>query len=197
MVYFLAYETSKTLQVRQQQARARAAHRPPPTAAPLPASLEVVLEPAEAAQHAAQADAQQAPPSSSGSHAPAASTSPSDLARLEKRAGGLSAPRYMLSGMFAAACAVLATQPQDVIKTRLQTQGSLPASEQRYKGIVDAAQQIARQEGPRAFFKGLMPRMLYLLPASALTFSLYECYKRQMAHWLGVDASREWERIPR
>ena len=68
---------------------------------------------------------------------------------------------------------------QDTVKTRLQTQGSLPAS-MRYNGVLDCARGVFREAGARGFFKGLVPRLLYLAPASALTFSLYELYKTNL-----------------
>ena len=52
-------------------------------------------------------------------------------------------------GALAGAVTGFATTPLDVIKTRLMTQGE----SRRYKGIVDCARQIYREEGTSAFLK--------------------------------------------
>ena len=52
-------------------------------------------------------------------------------------------------GALAGAVTGLATTPLDVIKTRLMTQGERG----QYKGIVDCARQIYREEGSSAFLK--------------------------------------------
>lgn len=85
----------------------------------------------------------------------------------------------------------------DVVKTRLQTQGSLHHNRCagffvavgppglscegpvcRYKGVTDAIRKIYAEEGAMAFTKGLGPRIAYLAPSAAITFTLYEGFKR-------------------
>jgi len=171
VVYFLTYEHSKALQVRWLASRA-----PPPPSPPLtlPSTASAVVVggslPALDASTTAVA-------SSSFASSPTLSRSPP--ADTERRAAGLSTPRFMLSGAFAAACAVAATMPMDVVKVRLQTQGSLPPP-LRYKGVVDCAQAVWRTEGLRGFFRGFLPRVAYLAPSAALTFALYELYKSRL-----------------
>ena len=153
-VYFFAYEWSKTLQskwLRQQH----------DVQSP---SADAVVASAPGLPLAATASS---------------TTSVANLDVRESRAAGLSTPRYMLSGAFAAACAVFVTMPADACKTRLQTQGSLPP-ELRYKGVLDCARSIYRESGPKGFMKGFVPRVIYLSPAAALTFSLYELYKSKL-----------------
>ncbi len=61
--------------------------------------------------------------------------------------------KHAVAGCTAGLSTVLALQPLDVIKTRLQVQdgaGSLPM----YRGTVDALQSIGRQEGWRALYSG-------------------------------------------
>lgn len=62
-------------------------------------------------------------------------------------------------GALAGAVTGLATTPLDVIKTRLMTQGERG----QYKGIVDCARQIYREEGSSAFLK---VRALSLFPSA-------------------------------
>lgn len=44
----------------------------------------------------------------------------------------------------------------------------------RYKGWLDAVGQIWRKEGPEGFFRGSVPRVMWYIPASALTFMAVE-----------------------
>lgn len=153
--YFVAYETSKTLQIKLM------GPHDPPIVAPRPATAIAASSPQAAVAAVAF-----------GSSVPA-------LDVKEHRAAGLSTPRYMLSGAFAAACAVTVTMPMDCVKTRLQTQGSLPEN-MRYSGILHCARSVYAESGVRGFWKGTVPRLLYLAPASATTFALYELYKRHL-----------------
>jgi len=83
--------------------------------------------------------------------------------------------KHFLAGAGAAACAVLVSNPLDVMKTRLQTQGSLTSK--RYYSIAQTFNLIRKEEGWRGFTRGLGPRCLYLCPSAAITFSLYEFFK--------------------
>ena len=72
-----------------------------------------------------------------------------------------------LGGAFAAAL----TTPLDVIKTMLQTRGTAREAELRsVKGIVDAAAIIKQKYGFRGFFRGVRPRILTMMPSSALSW---------------------------
>lgn len=86
---------------------------------------------------------------------------------------------HFISGAFAGAIATLCTIPIDVVKTRLQTQSQL--AEIQYNGIADAFKKIYREEGRKAFTKGLGPRLAYIMPAAALTFTIYEKLKDYIA----------------
>jgi len=75
-------------------------------------------------------------------------------------------------GIGAGMVSAFTVTPADVIKTRLQVKtavGSVP-----YKGIVDAATRIAKEEGFKAFFKGSIPRMLIVSPLFGITLTVYE-----------------------
>ena len=64
------------------------------------------------------------------------------------------------------------TYPYQVLKSRLQQRGNL--TDYRYHGLIDCAMQTARSEGIRGFFRGLLPAVARVAPASALTFVVYE-----------------------
>jgi solute carrier family 25 phosphate transporter 23/24/25/41 len=69
--------------------------------------------------------------------------------------------------------------PLNVLRTRLQTQGTSmhPA---RYTGIWDVAHKTVRNEGFRGLYKGLMPNLLKVAPALSITWMVYENAKKFM-----------------
>lgn len=72
-------------------------------------------------------------------------------------------------GAIAGAASVYGNTPLDVIKTRMQ---GLEAH--RYKSVADCAMQIWRNEGPRAFYKGTVPRLCRVCLDVAITFMIYD-----------------------
>ncbi|OAY74546.1 putative mitochondrial carrier, partial [Ananas comosus] len=76
----------------------------------------------------------------------------------------------LLLGGLAGGFSAYLTTPLDVIKTRLQVQGSTI----RYKGFLDALRRIWVAEGLNGLFKGSVPRIIWYVPASALTFMAVE-----------------------
>ncbi|KAI2617427.1 mitochondrial carrier [Hypoxylon sp. NC1633] len=67
--------------------------------------------------------------------------------------------------------------PLNVLRTRLQTQGTSmhPA---HYTGIWDVAQKTIKNEGFRGLYKGLMPNLLKVAPALSITWMVYENTKK-------------------
>ncbi|KJE97291.1 substrate carrier family protein [Capsaspora owczarzaki ATCC 30864] len=78
------------------------------------------------------------------------------------------------SAMLAGASCALATNPLWVVKTRMMTQNS--ASHHQYNGLLHAFQTIARTEGVRGFYKGLVPSLLGVVHVG-IQFPLYERLK--------------------
>ncbi|KAG0465863.1 hypothetical protein HPP92_020027 [Vanilla planifolia] len=76
----------------------------------------------------------------------------------------------LLLGGLAGGLSAYLTTPLDVIKTRLQVQGS----NVRYQGWLDAFRSIWKAEGTNGLFKGSIPRIMWYVPASALTFMTVE-----------------------
>jgi solute carrier family 25 (mitochondrial folate transporter), member 32 len=74
----------------------------------------------------------------------------------------------------------IVTCPLDVIKTKLQAQGSFrpgrraPASSALYQGMVGTARVIWREDGLRGMYRGLGPMLLGYLPTWAVYMSVYE-----------------------
>ncbi|KAL5175727.1 S-adenosylmethionine carrier 1, chloroplastic/mitochondrial [Glycine soja] len=86
----------------------------------------------------------------------------------------LNDPENAIIGAFAGALTGAITTPLDVIKTRLMVQGSA----NQYKGIVDCVQTIIKEEGPRAFLKGIGPRVLWIGIGGSIFFGVLESTKR-------------------
>ncbi|XP_061417918.1 tricarboxylate transport protein, mitochondrial-like isoform X1 [Lethenteron reissneri] len=72
-------------------------------------------------------------------------------------------------GATAGAASVFGNTPLDVIKTRMQ---GLQAH--KYRSTYDCAYQIFKYEGPRAFFKGTVPRLGRVCLDVAIVFIIYE-----------------------
>jgi hypothetical protein len=50
-----------------------------------------------------------------------------------------------------------------------------------YNGIADAFKQIYKQEGIKGLTSGLGARLIYIMPASAMTFTFFEYFKKIFA----------------
>jgi len=74
------------------------------------------------------------------------------------------------SGGFASAL----TSPLDVVKTRLQTSDMPAACSSGARAAVSTAKAILAEEGIRGFFRGVAPRVMLAVPASAISWGTYE-----------------------
>lgn len=66
--------------------------------------------------------------------------------------------------------------PLNVLRTRLQTQGTA-MHPPTYTGIADVATKTIRNEGIRGLYKGLTPNLLKVAPALSITWVCYENMK--------------------
>ncbi|KAK4140918.1 uncharacterized protein C8A04DRAFT_39548 [Dichotomopilus funicola] len=66
--------------------------------------------------------------------------------------------------------------PLNVVRTRLQTQGTA-MHPPTYTGIVDVTTKTLRNEGVRGLYKGLTPNLLKVAPALSITWVCYENMK--------------------
>lgn len=84
-------------------------------------------------------------------------------------------------GCIASATTVCIMIPLDTIKTRLVTQmSSTAATDAAYKGIIDCALRITREEGIKTFYRGLAPRLISVVPMIGIQFGVYEAMKKFM-----------------
>ncbi|EEA28849.1 calcium dependent mitochondrial carrier protein, putative [Talaromyces marneffei ATCC 18224] len=80
-------------------------------------------------------------------------------------------------GAFSGALGASFVYPLNVLRTRLQAQGTVlhPTT---YNGIIDVTRTTYRTEGFRGFYKGITPNMLKVAPAVSISYIVYENAKR-------------------
>lgn len=76
-------------------------------------------------------------------------------------------------GMFASIIAQTVSYPLNVVRTRLQTQGS-NGRQRKYNGMIDCVGKMVRNKGVASLFSGLTANYLKAVPASACTFIVFE-----------------------
>ncbi|KIW06714.1 hypothetical protein, variant [Verruconis gallopava] len=82
-------------------------------------------------------------------------------------------------GGFSGALGASVVYPLNLLRTRLQSQGTV-LHPRTYSGIRDVFQQTIQGEGVRGLFKGLTPNLLKVVPAVSITWVVYENCKKQM-----------------
>jgi len=82
-----------------------------------------------------------------------------------------------IMGCMASATTVCIMIPMDTIKTRLVTQVNYP-NLVPYNGIADCAKRVLKEEGIVAFYRGLSPRLLSVVPMIGIQFGVYEFMKK-------------------
>jgi len=106
-----------------------------------------------------------------------------------RRQESLRTYNFLLSGAVAGAIAATLTIPFDVVKTKLQTQATLPPHDRRYTGVCQTFSTIWREEGAKGLRKGLSQKLMYLVPSASLTFAFYEQYKAFFTKFFSKSSS--------
>lgn len=90
-------------------------------------------------------------------------------------------PSYqtMVIGLISGAMGPFSNAPIDTIKTRLQKTPAQPG-ETAVSRVVTIARDMFKQEGARAFYKGITPRVMRVAPGQAVTFTVYEFLKEKL-----------------
>ncbi|XP_077462297.1 mitoferrin-2-like [Stigmatopora argus] len=113
---------------------------------------------------------------------------------------------HVVSGALAGALSAAVTTPLDVCKTLLNTQEAAAAhvlqadaggssAVRRISGLGEALRTVYRAGGVAAFFKGGQARVIYQMPSTAISWSVYEFFKyiitkRQHERCLRADADK-------
>uniref|UniRef100_A0A8D2HWF1 Mitoferrin-1 n=1 Tax=Urocitellus parryii TaxID=9999 RepID=A0A8D2HWF1_UROPR len=88
---------------------------------------------------------------------------------------------HIISGGLAGALAAAATTPLDVCKTLLNTQENMALSlanvSGRLSGMVNAFRTVYQLNGLAGYFKGIQARVIYQIPSTAISWSVYEFFK--------------------
>lgn len=86
---------------------------------------------------------------------------------------------HIMSGAVAGAVAAAVTTPLDVAKTILQTRGTSSDPDIRnVRGMMDAFRVIWKRDGVKGFGRGLTPRVLTIMPSTALCWLSYEFFSK-------------------
>lgn len=83
----------------------------------------------------------------------------------------LKAHQILLASTSSKVVASIATYPHEVLRTRFQNQTTHPP---KYRSIPHAIKVIFREEGLAGFYRGLIPTVMRVVPASAVTLMTYE-----------------------
>ncbi|KZV98866.1 mitochondrial carrier [Exidia glandulosa HHB12029] len=109
----------------------------------------------------------------------------------------LASSTILLCSAAAKMVASVATYPHEVVRTRLQIQKrplvaptSVPAGEM-YRGVLQTAGTVIREEGLRGLYKGLSVNLFRTVPNSAVTMLTYELMMRQLANMQQPPAGEE------
>jgi hypothetical protein len=106
-------------------------------------------------------------------------------------------PVNALCGASAGVASGIVTCPLDVIKTRLQAQGSFRPRNYTgptravYKGLTGTARVIWREDGVRGLYRGLGPMLLGYIPTWAVYMSTYESTKEFLNSRMGQYTRRQ------
>lgn len=82
-------------------------------------------------------------------------------------------------GAFSGATGASVVYPLNVLRTRLQAQGT-HLHPSTYNSIGDVARKTLQTEGPRGLYKGLTPNLLKVIPAVSISYIVYENAKRAL-----------------
>jgi len=93
-----------------------------------------------------------------------------------------------VSGCAAGSFSAAAVNPADVVKTRLQLLNK-GVGDESYNGVFDAFRKILKNEGPSAFFKGAMCRMIVIAPLFGIAQMVY--YFGIAEALMGIDKSKK------
>lgn len=103
--------------------------------------------------------------------------------------GKLRKEESLVIGALAGMMGAFLSNPMDVVKTRMMTQKSMGGVEKRYANVVQCFWKIGKDEGMRAFMRGVGPQVVQKGMQYALYFAIYETLKNNLATLLKVDLS--------
>lgn len=115
-----------------------------------------------------------------------------DTLKGEGAASNLPGWQTSMIGLISGACGPFSNAPIDTIKTRLQKTPAAPG-QTAIQRITIIASDMFKQEGFRAFYKGIIPRVARVAPGQAVTFTVYEYLKGILEKAKEVPESNKFE----
>lgn len=103
-----------------------------------------------------------------------------------------------LCGSLAGVASGIVTCPLDVIKTKLQAQGSFrpqqttinqPSTAAVYRGLVGTARTIIQQDGLKGMYRGLSPMLFGYIPTWAVYMGVYDTSKNVYLDYFSKSSS--------
>ncbi|XP_065829906.1 mitochondrial thiamine pyrophosphate carrier-like [Oscarella lobularis] len=91
---------------------------------------------------------------------------------------------HFVCGGVAGCLATIASQPVDVLRTRMVSQGR----EKVYRHIWHASTSMYRTEGFYSFYRGLVPTLLQIFPYSGFQFGFYSFFKTLWDYAFGLES---------
>merc|ERR1719219_3366299 len=95
----------------------------------------------------------------------------------------------LLTAGTAACIADCLTFPLDTVKVRLQVQGESGSATVKTNGVIRTVLGIARQEGPKALYNGIVPGLQRQMAFSAIRIGAYEPVKQKNIQMSGAENS--------
>uniref|UniRef100_A0ACD5VKH5 Uncharacterized protein n=1 Tax=Avena sativa TaxID=4498 RepID=A0ACD5VKH5_AVESA len=93
----------------------------------------------------------------------------------------------LFSGSLSGIAASTATFPLDLVKWRMQLHGAAGAVPIEKSSISGTIRQILQKEGPRGFYRGIVPEYLKVVPSVGIAFMTYEVLKSLLSSIDGDD----------
>ncbi|KAI8381034.1 mitochondrial carrier domain-containing protein [Radiomyces spectabilis] len=103
-------------------------------------------------------------------------------AMADKKTGQSTQPNVLVlwaCGMVSGSIGASSVYPLNMIRTRLQAQGT-PGHPHRYNSAWDAAKKTFQADGVRGFYKGLGPTLFKVVPSVSISYAVYEFSKRSL-----------------
>jgi hypothetical protein len=93
---------------------------------------------------------------------------------------GSSVVKNMIAGGVARSVSAISLHPIDLAKTRMQFQSRNLNHGVYYRNGAHAIWHTLSTEGPFALYRGLLIRLIYVVPSAAVNFTVYDQFKRSL-----------------
>lgn len=103
----------------------------------------------------------------------------------EEGKGDIGTSGRLLAGGMAGAVAQTAIYPMDLVKTRLQTFASVNT---KVPSLGKLSKDIWVHEGPRAFYRGIVPSLFGIIPYAGIDLAAYETLKEMSSTYILQDS---------